>query len=101
MRGEFMHGRRSHKRLAIANFEGVFSVLHDVVVSRMESGEVLARDREPHQIGELATLETMVDDVIVSTKVTVVACRPVVENGAIVHQIRLAPVEARVVEDKN
>ena len=48
--GSIMHGRRSHKRMAIANFEGVLSVLHDVVVSRTESGEVLAMDREPHQV---------------------------------------------------
>ena len=96
-----MQGRRSHKRLAITNIEGAFSVLHDVVVSRTELGEVLAMDREPHEIGEVATLETMVDDVIVSTKVTVVACRPIVENGAIVHQIRLAPVAGRVGREKN
>lgn len=87
--------------MAIASFEGVLGVLHDVVVSKTESGEVLAMDRQPHQVGELATLETIVDHVIVSTKVKVVACRPIVENGDIVHQIRLAPVEAGVVRDKN
>lgn len=99
--GVFMQGRRSHKRMAIANFEGVLSVLHDVVVSTTETGELLAMDREPHQIGELATLERMVGDVIVSTKVQVIACRPIVDNGDLLHQIRLAPVAADVVTDKN
>jgi hypothetical protein len=87
--------------MAIANFEGVLSVLHDVVVSTTETGELLAMDREPHQIGELATLERMVGDVIVSTKVQVIACRPIVDNGDLLHQIRLAPVAADVVTDKN
>ena len=86
--------------MATANFEGVFSVLHDVVVSKTESGEVLAMDREPHQVGELATLETVVENVIVSTKVKVVACRPIVENGDLVHQIRLAPVMAGAATEK-
>jgi len=80
--------------MATANFEGVLSVLHDVVVLTTESGEVLALDREPHQVGEIATLETMVNNVIVSTKVEVVACRPILDDGEIVHQIRLVTVEA-------
>jgi hypothetical protein len=88
-----MQGRRSHRRMATANFEGVFSVLHDVVVWTTESGDVVALDRKPHEIGELATLETMVDNVIVTTKVRVVACRPILEHGNVLHQIRLSPVE--------
>ncbi len=86
--------------MATANFEGVLSVLHDVVVLTTESGEVLALDREPHQVGEIATLDTMVNNVIVSTKVKVVACRPIVDHGDILHQIRLVPVEAGDVREK-
>ena len=83
--------------MATVNFEGVLSVLHDVVVLTTEPGEVLALDREPHHVGEIVILETMVNNVIVSTKVKVVACRPIVDNGDILHQIRLVPVEAGAV----
>jgi hypothetical protein len=92
--GVVMQGRRSHRRMATANFEGVLSVLHDVVVLTGESGEVLALDRNPHQVGEIAILETMVNNVIVSMKVKVAACRPIVNHGDILHQIRLVPVAA-------
>ena len=80
--------------MAIASFEGVLSVLRDVVVRTTESGELLAVDCEPHHVGELATLETMVNDVVVTTQVKVVACRPVMDNGSVLHQIRLLPVDA-------
>jgi hypothetical protein len=87
--------------MATANFEGVLSVLHDVVVLTAESGEVLALDRKPHQVGEIAILETMVNNVIVSTKVKVVACRPIVDHGDILHQIRLVPVAAGGVKENS
>ena len=88
-----MQGRRSHGRVVTGSFEGVLSVLHDVVVRTNESGELVAVDRTPHQVGELATLETMVNDVVVTTTVKVVACRPIVDNGVVLHQVRLEPVE--------
>lgn len=87
--------------MAITNFEGVLSVLHDVVVSSTDSGEVVAVDREPHQVGELATLETVVNHVVVSTIVKVVACRPIVDNGGVLHQMRLVPLEAGVLVEEN
>jgi hypothetical protein len=80
--------------MATANFEGVLSVLRDVIVLAGESGEVLALDREPHPVGEIAILETMVNDVIVSLRVKVAECRPIVNHGNLLHQIRLVPVAA-------
>ena len=96
-----MQGRRSHGRVVISSFEGVLSVLHDVVVRPTESDELVAVDREPHQVGELATLEMMVNDVVVTKIVKVVACSPIVNDGAVWHQVRLVPVEAGAQAENN
>jgi hypothetical protein len=94
IRGVVMQGRRSHGRVVIASFEGVLSVLQDVVVRTTESGELVAFDREPRQVGEIATLDMLVNDVLVTTTVKVVECRPIVNGGVVRHQVRLVPVQA-------
>jgi hypothetical protein len=80
-------------RFSIANSQGVLSVLRDVLVQRTKLGELVALDQEPRQVGERATLETIVDDSVMATEVRVTACRPIVHNGAVVHELHLVPVE--------
>jgi signal transduction histidine kinase len=71
----------------------------------VELGELLERVR--HRFGQRAAdagrdmhadapdgAETMVNDVIVSLRVKVAECRPIVNHGNLLHQIRLVPVAA-------
>lgn len=87
-----MNGRRSHPRFSIALSEGVLSVLREVTVRRTPTGELLAVDREPRQVGELLMLETFVDTVPVSTLVQVVGGHTEIRNGTVHHELRLLPL---------
>ena len=84
-----MLGRRRHMRFSILKSEGMLTVLRDVVVRTTESGEFIVLDREPRAPNELLTIETMVDGELAMIAVTVIASRPIVQNGAVMHELLL------------
>ena len=84
-----VHGRRSHPRFSASNSDGVLSVLREVSVREVSGGGFVVVDREPRNIDELLTLERFVNGGPVSTRVRVVASRPIVRNGKVFHELRL------------
>ena len=87
-----MDGRRSYPRFSVAGSDGVFSVLREVAVRQIPTGELVIDDREPRQVGEVLTLETFVNGKPVATKVRVIASRPSVRDGNVFHELRLMPL---------
>ena len=85
-------GRRNHPRFSVADSDGVLSVLREVAVRWAPTGELVVIDREPRQIGEMLTLESVVNGAEVSTLVRVVGSRADMRNGKIYYELRLLPV---------
>lgn len=85
-----VHGRRGHQRFSVPNSDGVLSVLREVSVRQTADGEILVVDREPRNPDEVLTLEMMVNGTPAVTRVRVVASSPIVRNGRVLHELRLA-----------
>jgi len=88
-----MQGRRRHVRFSFLKSEGMLTVLRDVVVQTTETGDLVALDTEPRQRGELLTLETLVNNEIVAIPVRVIASRPIIRSGDVLHQLLMRPLE--------
>lgn len=88
-----MQGRRRSVRFSLSNSEGVLSVVRDVVVQRTEAGTLVVVDTQPRQVGELLTIDTMVNNEVVTLAVTVIASRAFVRSGAVLHEVVMRPVE--------
>ena len=69
-------------------------MLREVAVTQMPTGEFLAVDREPRRVGEVVTLETSVNAKSISTRMRVVATRPIVRNGSVCHELTLKSLQA-------
>ena len=87
-----VHGRRNHPRFSVADSDGVLSVLREVAVRWAPTGELVVIDREPRQIGEMLTIESVVNGAEVSTLVRVVGSRADIRNGNVYYELRLLPV---------
>jgi len=88
-----MSGRRSHPRLMMARpWDGALEVLRDVVIDRIGRDELLAISSAPAVEGQEMSLDLISEDVCVATRVRVLACRPVMVNGSVKHQMRLGVV---------
>lgn len=92
-----VHGRRRHPRFSVTRSSGLLSVLKEVAVRQAATGELIVIDREPQRIGDVLTLETLVDGKPISTRVRVVASRPDVRDGNVFHELRLMPLTPDVV----
>jgi hypothetical protein len=88
-----MQGRRRHARFSFLKSEGTLTVLRDVVVQTTDTGDFVAVDTEPRKRGELLTIETMVKDEIVTIPVRVVASRPIILGGDVLHQLWMKRLE--------
>jgi len=97
-----VYGRRSHARFSVSSGEGILSVLRDVAVTRSPTGETFAVDREPRTLGEVVTLEMRMDSTAVSTRMRVVAVRPIVRDGSVCYQLTLEPIneDAKTIDFK-
>ena len=91
-----MQGRRRHIRFSIVKSEGMLTVLRDVVVHTTETGEFVIIDAEAAEPGEVLTIETMLNGEVSTTAVKVIASRPVIHSGAVLHQLLLASLEESV-----
>jgi hypothetical protein len=70
----------------------VLSVLREVSVRRLPSGELVVIDREPREVGSVLTLEMFDKGSPTSAAVRVIATQPIVRNGALFHELRLERV---------
>ena len=87
-----VNGRRGHPRFSVANSDGVLHVLREVSVRPTSNGELVVVDRESRNVDEILTLETFAEGTATSTRVRVVASSPVIRNGKVLHELRLAPL---------
>ena len=71
----------------------MLTVLRDVVVQTTETGDLVAVDAEPRKRGELLTLETIVNNEIVTIPVRVIASRPIIRSGDLLHQLLMRPLK--------
>ncbi len=84
-----MQGRRRHTRFSFVKSEGMLTVMRDIVVHTTETGEMLVIDVEPRTPGESLTIETISKGDVATIPVTVVACRPIIQGGTVLHQLLL------------
>jgi hypothetical protein len=71
----------------------MLTVMRDVVVHTTESGEFSVVDAEPRTPGEALTIETILNGEVAAIHVRVVASRPIIHSGAVLHQLLLKPFE--------
>jgi hypothetical protein len=89
-----MSGRRSHPRFAVATpWDGAMRVLRDVVITRSDADELHAVSHVPGMAGEEMTLDMIGAGATLGLKVKVIDSRPMIVDGAVRHQIRLALVK--------
>jgi hypothetical protein len=92
-----MSGRRSHPRFTVATpWDGAMRVLRDVVVDRIDGGELLAVSHSPGIVGEEMTLDLLGAGSTLALRVRVLESRPVIISGSVRHRIRLVltcPIE--------
>ena len=70
----------------------MLSVLREVSVRQASGSELIVIGHEPREVGEVLTLETLVNGKLASTAVRVVTSIPVVRSGILVHELRLVRV---------
>ena len=88
-----MQGRRRHTRFSFVRSEGMLTVLRDIVVHTTDTGEFSIVDAEPRIPGELLTIETISNGDVATIPVTVVACRPIIQRGTMLHELLLKTSE--------
>lgn len=84
--------RRHYARFVVANCDGVLRIGRDVVITAA-ANELIAIGSKPMTLGELLTMEMMVDGHADRVAVRVEESRPVVVAGSIWHRILLMPVD--------
>jgi hypothetical protein len=89
-----MSGRRAYYRYGVANAGGSLRVLRDVVVRKGTANELVVIADEAAAVGELLTLERIVDGGPTAIEVMVVDSRPAIVNGTMRHRVRLSPIKS-------
>jgi hypothetical protein len=88
-----MFGRRSHQRFSISpSTEGVLRVVQDVILQAPSDDELIAVGRRAGVVGDRVTVELANADSPAVIDTRVVESRPMIFDGAVRHQLRLAPV---------
>jgi len=86
-----MSGRRSHARFAVTpSAEGFLRVLRDVIVQRIDKGEVIAISREPGVVGEAIVVEVPTEPARVQARI--VESRPLIVEGSVRHRLQLQSI---------
>ena len=67
--------------------------MRDIVVHTTETGEMLVIDAEPRTPGESLTIETVSNGHVARISVKVVASRPIIQGGTVLHQLLLESFE--------
>jgi len=89
-----MTGRRSQSRVAFGNSRGVLTVSRDVLITAMEKDEFIAMSGEPAVPGDLLTIGLVGDTGPASERDQVISSRPVVVDGLVRHELRVARLAA-------
>ena len=84
-----MLGRRRHMRFSILKSEGMITVPRDVVVHSAVPGEFVVLDAEPRAVHDVLTIQTVSDGEPMAVPVKVIASRPVIQSGAVLHELLL------------
>jgi hypothetical protein len=88
-----MSGRRSHARFAVVpSAEGLLSVLRDVIVQRVDKGEVIAISREPGVVGEAILVEVPTAPTSERVYARIVESRPLIVDGNVRHRLQLQAI---------
>jgi hypothetical protein len=91
-----MSGRRRHERFAPGQpWDGAMRVLRDVIVQRDSGGGLVAIGQLPGVVGEQLTLDLAGGGHVVTCRVRVEECRPVILDGSVRHRMRLGILEGR------
>jgi hypothetical protein len=88
-----MQGRRRHTRFSFVKSEGMLTVLRDIVVHTTDAGEFSVVDAEPRTPGESLTIQTMSNGEVATIPVRVIASRPIIQSGAVLHELLLTTSE--------
>ena len=92
-----MSGRRNYHRYGVNNAGGSLRVVRDVVIRRGVANEFVVISDEPAAVGELLTLERLIDGLQTAIEVAVVDSRPAIVNGSMRHRVRLKPTSTKEV----
>ena len=91
-----MSGRRRYERFRPAGpWDGRLSVLRDVHVQEQADGRLVALGHAPGVIGEELRLHLAGGGEAMTLTVKVVESRPVILEGALLHQVELEVLERR------
>jgi hypothetical protein len=88
-----MSGRRSHSRIRFSDSNGVLRITRDVTVRRGSTSELVAVSSQAGVVGDVMTIALGPDDRSTAT-VRVIDTRPVMVDGLVKYELRLAPAEA-------
>ena len=89
-----MKGRRSQSRVAFGNSRGVLTVSRDVLITAIKKDEFTAMSGEPAVPGDLLTIGLVGDTGPALERVQVISSRPVVVDGFVRHELRVARLAA-------
>jgi hypothetical protein len=95
-----MSGRRNYHRYGVNSADGSLRVIRDVIVQRGAGNEFVVISDEPAAIGDLLTLERLVDGLHTSIEVAVVDSRPAIVNGSMRHRVRLKPTGTKPIQTR-
>jgi hypothetical protein len=76
--------------VAFVNSGGVLRISRDVVVKEATAEEFVAISLEPAVAGDVLTIAVAAKEAGDTESVRVIASRPFVRNGGVVHELRLA-----------
>jgi hypothetical protein len=85
-----MSGQRGHSRVRFSNTQGVLFVSRDVVVTRATDHEFIAVADQPALPGDTLVVAVTSGEGGRTETVRVIACRPVVVDGIVKHEVRLS-----------
>jgi hypothetical protein len=87
-----MSGRRRHSRIRFSDSQGVLRISRDVIVRRGTGNELIALSGQAGVVGDVLTLAIAADDSEV-VRARVLCTRPIMVDGAMTHEWRLAITE--------
>lgn len=94
-----MSGRRSHQRFAVvASPEGILRVKGDVVVQSVTPEQIVLVSRQPGIPGETVSVQSP-DALESAVSAQVLDSQPIVIDGSVRHQLRLAQVSRTTADD--
>jgi len=67
--------------------------MREVALRQTADGDLVAVDTEARALGEIVTIELLIDSAPALRQMRVVSSCPIVREGMVMHEMRLAPVK--------